>query len=267
LNIFVINLSDAVRRRQFQKQQLLELGLEYKILKAVSIDDISNEIYKKHYYDWQRPLRNTEVACYFSHKSAWNKIIKNDQPALILEDDALLSKCVPELLKSFTNKQNVDYINLEASARKKFISKVGEGIACNSKLFRLYQDRSGAAGYILWPSGAKKLLRYERENGISLADAQIAHCNTLVGYQIEPAQIIQLSQCKHYEIPNIYSNEIQISTVSQPNNPKVHAIFWIKRITAQAKLGIQILSFIIKSKRRYIKLNKENFNKKIEKIY
>jgi glycosyl transferase, family 25 len=262
LNIFVINLSDAVERRQFQKQQLSELGLEYKILNAVSIDDISNKTYTQHYYDWQRPLRNTEVACYFSHRSAWNKIIKTNQPALILEDDALLSKCVPELLKSFTSKQNVDYINFEASGRKKFISKVGEGIVCNSKLFRLYQDRSGAAGYILWPSGAKKLLQYEEENGISLADAQIAHCNSLVSFQIEPAHIIQLAQCNYYGIPNIYSDAIQMSTVSQPNNSKVHAIFWVKRITAQAKLGVHILSLIIKSKRKYIKFNKENFIKK-----
>ena len=75
MNIFVINLSGDVERRQFQKHQLSELGLEYKILNAVSIDEISNETYTKHYYDWQRPLRNTEVACYFSHRSVWQKII------------------------------------------------------------------------------------------------------------------------------------------------------------------------------------------------
>ena len=190
MNIFVINLSGNVERRQFQKQQLSELGLDYKILNAISTDDINKETYKKHYYDWQRPLRNTEVACYFSHRSAWQKIINKNMPALILEDDALLSKCVPELLKSFTNKKNVDFISLEVAGRKKFISKIGENIVCNSKLYRLYQDRNGAAGYVLWPSGAKKLLRYERENGISIADAQIAHCNTLVSYQIEPAHII-----------------------------------------------------------------------------
>jgi len=153
----------------------------------------------------------------------------------------------------------VDYINFEVSGRKKIISKVGQSIACNSKLFRLYQDRSGAAGYILWPSGAKKLLRYERENGIAIADAQIAHCNTLVGYQLEPGHIIQLGQCKNFDIPNIYSDEIQISTVSQPNNPKGSPIFWIKRIKAQVKIGVHILSLIAKSKRRYIKINKENF--------
>ena len=262
MNIFVINLPGAVERRQFQKQQLFELGLDYEILNAISIDDINDEIYKKHYFDWQRPLRNTEVACYFSHRSAWQKIINNNMPALILEDDALLSQHVPELLKSFTNINNVDLINLEVRGRKKFISKIGQDTACNSKLFRLYQDRAGAAGYILWPSGAKKLLQYERENGIALADAQITNCNTLVSYQIEPAHVIQLDQCNYYGIPNIHSDVIQMSTVSQPNNPKVHTIFWIKRITAQVKLFVHILPLIIKSKRRYIKINKESFYKK-----
>ena len=262
MNIFVISLPGAVERRQFQKQQLFELGLDYEILNAISIDDINNEIYKKHYFDWQRPLRNTEVACYFSHRSAWQKIINNNMPALILEDDALLSQYVPELLKSFTNKKNVDLINLEVRGRKKFISKIGQDTACNSKLFKLYQDRNGAAGYVLWPSGAKKLLQYERENGIALADAQIANCNTLVSYQIEPAHVIQLDQCNHYGIPNTHSNTIQMSTVSQPNNPKCHAIFWIKRITAQVKLFVHISTLIIKSKRRYIKINKESFYKK-----
>ena len=262
MNIFVINLPGAVERHQFQKQQLFELELDYKILNAISIDDINDEIYKKHYFDWQRPLRNTEVACYFSHRSAWQKIINNNMPALILEDDALLSQHVPELLKSFTNKKNVDLINLEVRGRKKFISKIGRDTACNSRLFRLYQDRAGAAGYILWPPGAKKLLQYEREHGIALADAQIANCNTLVSYQIEPAHVIQLDQCNYYGIPNIHSDAIQMSTVSQPNNPKVHGIFWIKRITAQVKLFVHILPLIIKSKRRYIKINKESFYKK-----
>jgi len=263
LNIFVINLPGSDERRQFQKQQLFELGLGYRILNAISIDDIKKETYKKHYFDWQRQLRNAEVACYFSHRSVWQKIIKNNMPALILEDDAVLSNCVPELLKSFENKKNVDFINLEVAGRKKWISKIGENIVGNSKLFRLYQDRNGAAGYVLWPSGAKKLLQYEMDNGIALADAQIASCDTLLSYQIEPAAIIQLNQCNNYDLPNTLSNTIQVSTVSHPNNPKVHLIFWIKRIIAQIKLGmhIGILLFFRKAKRRYIKLNKEDFSK------
>lgn len=262
MNIFVINLPSAVERRQFQKQQLFELGLDYKILNAVSVNDIDNKTYKKHYFDWQRPLKNTEVACYYSHRSTWNKIIETKQPALILEDDALLSKYLPLLLKSLANKKDVDLINLETRGRKKFISKTGEDIGCNSKLFRLYQDRAGAAGYILWPSGAIKLLQYEKEFGISLADSHISSCNALTSFQVEPAAIIQLDQCDNYGIHCHQLGAIQVSTVSQNNNAKGSAIFWVKRIFSQIKLGIYILPLLIKAKRRYIEISKENFSKK-----
>ena len=260
MKIYIINLPTANERQQFQKKQLTRLSLDYEILKATSIHDISDETYAKHYKDWQRPLRNTEVACYFSHRSAWQKIIDTNTPTLILEDDALLSKCLPELLKSFKSKKNVDFITLEVAGRKKFISKIGEDIVCNSKLFRLYQDRRGAAGYILWPSGAKKLLEHESLNGIGLADSHIASCYSLKSYQVEPAAIIQLDQCDAYNVNNPYSQELFSSTVSQARNPKGSFSFWIKRFSAQLKLGFHAAKILNKnSSRRLININVNDF--------
>jgi len=260
MKIYIINLPTAIERRQFQKKQLSRLGLDYEILKATSIHDISDETYTKHYKDWQRPLWNTEVACYFSHRSAWQKIIDTNTPALILEDDAMLSKCVPKLLKSFTNKQNVDHINFEVSARKKFISKIGENITCNSKLFRLYQDRNGAAGYILWPSGAEKLLEHETLNGIGLADAHISSCYIIKSYQVEPAAIIQFDQCHDYNVKIPGIKVFSSSTVSHAQNPKGSFSFWIKRISAQLKLGFHIAKILNKnSSRRLININVNDF--------
>jgi len=261
MKIFIINLSSEIERRQFQQKQLSKLGLDYEVFKATTIHDISNETYAKHYKDWQRPLRNTEVACYFSHRSLWQKIIDNNSPSLILEDDALLSKCVPELLKSFTNKKNVDLIALEVAGRKKYISKIGEDIACNSKLFRLYQDRNGAAGYVLWPSGAKKLLEHESLNGIGLADAHIASCYSIKSYQVEPAAIIQYDQCNNYNMQIPFLKAFSNSTVSQDKNPKGSFSFWIKRLSAQLKLGLHSAKILNrKSSRRYISIRNSDFN-------
>ena len=260
MKIYIINLPTAIERRQFQKKQLSNLGLDYEILKATSIHDINDETYAKHYKDWQRPLWNTEVACYFSHRSVWQKIIDTNTPALILEDDALLSKCVPELLKLFTNKQNVDLINLEVAGRKKIISKIGENISCNTKLFRLFQDRTGAAGYILWPSGAKKLQEHESLNGIGLADAHITSCYSIKSYQVEPAAIIQLDQCSNYNVKTPYSKTLFSSTVSQAQNPKGSFSFWIKRSSAQLKLGLHTAKILNKnSSRRFININVDDF--------
>ena len=260
MQIFVINLPSAVDRRKLQKEQLTELGLEYIILDATSISDINEATYKKHYFDWQRPLKKTEVACYFSHRSAWDKIIKSRKPALILEDDAILSKALPELLINLNNIKNTDLINLENRNRKKFVSNSHLEIGCNSKLLRLYQDRTGAAGYILWPSGAKKLMQFEKNKGIGLADAHIKECYSLISYQVEPTPIIQLDQCKDYGVFNSYTNVNSKSTVSSNQNDRGGIYFILKRLFSQIKLAFWQLLILTKSKRRYILIKISDFN-------
>ena len=227
--ILIISLSSAIERRDFQQMQMDKLKLDFEFLDATSINDIDEVTYKKHAKDWQRPLRNTEVACYYSHRHAWEKVIQSNKPALILEDDALLSKCTPKLLAELADKKKCDLISFENRNRKKFITKTGESIACDSKLFRLYQDRTGAAGYILWPQGAKKLLQCEQKKGIALADAHITACHSIKAYQVEPTPIIQLDQCRDYGIQNSINNITTKSTVSSANNSKGSWIFWIKR--------------------------------------
>jgi glycosyl transferase, family 25 len=259
MDILVISLPNAKERRDFQQNQLSKLGLEFEFLDATSTHDLNEATYKQHYQDWQRPLKNTEVACYYSHRQAWDRVIQSNKPALILEDDALLSKCVPTLLKNPLSRKDADLINFENRARKKFVSRSGESITCNSKLLRLYQDRTGAAGYILWPSGAKKLIQCEEKKGIALADAHITACNNLIAYQVEPSPIIQLDHCEYYDIKNPISNNASDSSVSSHNNPKGGVFFWLRRIYSQVKLGIRQLFLVTHSTRRYIKIDKKGF--------
>ena len=259
MDILIISLPNAKERCDFQQNQLSKLGLEFEFLDATSIHDLNEATYKQHYQDWQRPLKNTEVACYYSHRRAWDRVIQSNKPVLILEDDALLSKCVPALLKDLLSRKDADLINFENRARKKFVSRSFEAITCNSKLLRLYQDRTGAAGYILWPSGAKKLIQCEERKGIALADAHITACHNLIAYQVEPAPIIQLDHCKYYNISNPISNNASDSSVSSHLNPKGGIFFWIKRIYSQLKLGVRQLFLITFSTRRYIEINKPDF--------
>ena len=260
MQIFVINLSSATERNMLQKNQLTELGLKYNILNAISAEDISKDTYKKHYHDWQRPLSKNEVACYFSHRSAWSRVIKSKKPALILEDDAILSIFLPELLDCLNKIKNTDLINLENRSRKKFVSRSYIKITCKSKLLRLYQDRTGAAGYILWPSGAKKLIQLEKNQGIGLADAHITSCHSLKAFQVEPSPIIQLDQCKEYGIINNFTNIASKSTVSASNNYRGGTFFILKRLLYQLRLALRQLFILTKSKRRYISIRHSDFN-------
>jgi len=259
MDILIISLFNAKERRAFQQEQLDSLKLNFEFLDATSTSDISKTTYKQHYRDWQRPLKETEVACYYSHRHAWDRVIQSNRPALILEDDALLSKYTSTLLKSLSIKKNIDLINFENRGRKKFVSRSSESIVCNSKLLKLYQDRTGAAGYILWPSGAEKLIQCEKQKGIALADAHITACNNLNSYQVEPSPIIQLDHCEYYNIRNPISNNASESSVSSHDNPKGGVYFRLKRIFFQIKLGVYQLFIATYSIRRYIKINKDEF--------
>lgn len=259
MQIFLINLPSAIERRKFQKYQLSKLGLGYEVIKAISVDTINESKYNKHYYDWQRPLLKTEVACYFSHRLAWDKVLTINEPALILEDDALLSSCVPTILSSLIDITGIDLVNLENRSRRKFVSRANTRLACNSKLIKLYQDRTGAAGYILWPSGAKKLIQLEKNSGIGLADAHITACHELKAYQVEPSPLIQLDQCSAYGINNTYSDKISVSTVSSNNKIKASIRFTFKRIVSQLKMGLRQVFLLSKSKRRYIEIRINDF--------
>ncbi len=259
MHILIINLPVAVKRRQFQQQQLQRLSLEHQILAATAAADIDPETYQQRSQDWQRPLKKTELACYLSHRHAWQHIIALNEPALILEDDALLSKRVPQLLATLKNTRNADYINLEVRGRKKFVARHGENIGCDTQLYRLYQDRTGAAGYILWPSGAEKLLQHEKENGIAIADAHITSCHQLIAYQVEPAAIIQLDQCSTYGINIKGMDELSSTTVSSATNDKGGPRFWFKRLSAQVILGLRQLFLLTKTVRRHITINTRDF--------
>lgn len=261
MKIYVVNLPKDQERRVFQEKQLQHFHLDYEIINATSTEDISAQTYEKHKYDWQRPLRNVEVACYYSHQNIWKKIIDFNKPALILEDDALLSRNISILLKELETLKKIDYINLEVVGRKKLISKESLKIPnCNSKLLRLHLDRNGAGGYILYPSGAKKLLDLEMSIGIGLADAHINSCYSLLAYQIEPAYIIQLGQCEQF---NIIPPLTVSSNIGTQNRPKIKIkdklYFALKRIHSQLRQALQHIIYILHAEKREIIIDKKDF--------
>jgi len=261
MKLLIINLKDEENRRAFQNEQLSFYGFDYEFLNAFSVDDISREIYEKNSKDWQRPLKKTEVACYYSHREAWMRVLKNNQPILIMEDDALISKHLVSLLSSLKQEKNADLINLENRGRKKFVSKIAKPIGNHTKLLKLYQDRTGAACYILWPSGAKKLLECENNKGIALADAHITACHQINAFQVEPAAAIQLDYCEHYQIKNPTYQALAESSVSSRYNKKGHWLFWIRRLYNQFKLGLRQLSLVGRAQRRFIDINPRDFYK------
>jgi len=257
LEIFVISLRDS-NRRQFQIKQFDKLNLGFNFLDACSTSDISKEIFDDNSLDWDRQLKISELACYFSHRNLWTKISQKNNPCLILEDDAFISSDIKRILNIIDKISSIDLINLENRGRKKVVSMKPWKIISGVNLYRLFHDTTGAAAYILWPSGAKKLLRAEKQLGIALADAQIYRTKDLLSLQIEPSPVIQLDMCKNYGIELIKLKKLMGSSVSSKFRLNSNLRFKYKRIRTQLLLGIKLMYLSFFTRKRYIKISEKS---------
>ena len=191
LQILIISLPSQTGRRSFQSAQMERLGLAFRFWPATQPAEVAPEDMATRIAGWARPLRPTEVACLLSHRSVWAEVAKGTSPTLVLEDDAVLSESTQLLLPSLARMADVDVLNLETFREKKLLGKTATlTLAGRWAVFPLYRDRGGAACYLLWPSGAAKLLAYT-ENFSPLADAAINLVPGLRRLQIVPALAVQ----------------------------------------------------------------------------
>ncbi|MEZ5536100.1 MAG: glycosyltransferase family 25 protein [Thiolinea sp.] len=262
MQILVINLPESKDRLDFQQKQLDRMGLDYEIIRAVSTSYVHERVHHHLTLGWNRPLLRTEIACYFSHHKIWQMVVKRSQPALVLEDDALLSRHVPALLEALDNRNDLDIVNFEVHGNRKTVGKTAQTLLGEYKLLPLYQDPIGAAGYVIWPSGAKKLLEKAKTVPSGPADEFISVTYELNKYQLEPAAVIQLDQCEHYEV----INRIKTRTTIDPKEEQEVYVsltdklkFRQRRLSSGFKAMMYQMSIKSSSITRNIALNPDDF--------
>ena len=258
---YIINLPKEKTRHNFMKKQMEKLNLEHTFISAVMVSNLNEDDYIKGGMGWQRPLRKTELACFLSHKEAWKKAASSNTHSLILEDDAVLSSSTKDIIHDVIRSLNFDLLCLETRFhRKKLIGPTQ--LTKKSKFARLYQDRAGAAAYLLSPSGAKKLYNKTKFSKPGLADAYISSSYELKAYQILPALAIQLDQCNiHGLVPEI-KTETSINE-DRPNDQMGFLLklrFITRRIIAQVRLAIRIISKIFISNFKVIPIAPDFYN-------
>jgi glycosyl transferase family 25 len=123
MNALVINLKRSEDRMSFMSQQLESLNISFERIEAVDANELNPYIYEKHAHDWNRVLRYSEVACFLSHKKAWEYVIEKGEQFMIFEDDVILSKDIVDAVRHIEKKQKYNFINLETGSRKKLIHK------------------------------------------------------------------------------------------------------------------------------------------------
>ena len=238
MRALVINLARSRERMDFQTVQLAGLGIEFERVEAIDAVALDTDTYQTKAYDWERPLRDTEVACSLSHTKAWQIVLESNLPHLVLEDDALLCSKTGTLIQALESYHNYDCVNLETRGRRKTVSKKKTPLIEDFKISKLVQDKSGAAAYVLWPDGAKKLLNWIETRGLGLADAIIAAGPSLRHGQIEPAAALQLDCCHLYGIECPLETQTHIHHVDKPVANMVLRFRW-RRLLAQLKIALR----------------------------
>lgn len=190
LAIVFINLDRAVERRRFMEDQGRRLGLAFERLDAVVADAVTDDTVRDIGRSWERPLTKPELGCFLSHHALWTRIAAGDAPMLVLEDDVVLSPRVSALLDRAAGFPAIDLLNLESVGRRRFVARTAAPIGEGLQLRRVFRDKSGSGAYILWPAGARKLLR-RAARGAAPVDAFLHGLKGLGSYQVDPALAMQ----------------------------------------------------------------------------
>ncbi|RZI82892.1 MAG: glycosyltransferase family 25 protein [Rubrivivax sp.] len=261
MQILIINLPRHSDRLAFQTTQMNRLGLAYQLVKAVDAANLPDEHYQRLALTWERPLRKAEVCCFLSHVNAWQAVADSGQPALILEDDAVLADTVPRLLSELVSRQDIDLVVLEIRGRKKILGKQAMPITPEVNLLALFQDRTGSAGYVVWPSGARKLLDKADRGLAGPSDAFISSHYALRAMQVEPAAIVQLDMCEHYGLRPAAGGSSSIGNVGRPvTDQRSRGLFVYRRLMSQLRIGWRILSVWHKADRRHVRFDQNQFS-------
>ncbi|GAB5447853.1 glycosyltransferase family 25 protein [Gymnodinialimonas sp.] len=236
MKALVINLASETTRMAFMADQLTALGIGFVRLEATTPKTLSPPASSPYWTLWERPMRITEMAAMASHRAAWGRVVDADAPMLILEDDAVLHADTPAFLQKIAALPEADHVTLETRGRAKLIAR---GAHAAAPMHRLWQDRSGAAAYVLRPSGARKLLANVAQ-APGLADGIICAAYDVMSWQAVPALAVQLDQCAAYGLTPPIQTESTIDQEARPNAPKSPAQTH-RRIRAQVCMGIRQL--------------------------
>lgn len=234
MKALVINLASQTQRMSFMADQLAALSIPFDRLDATTPATLSPPPSDTYWTLWERPMRTTEMAALASHRAAWMRVVAENAPCLILEDDAVLHKDAPAFLRKIEALAEAELVTLETRGRRKLFANAPHPKA---PMHRLWQDRTGAAAYVLRPSAARKLLdRVARAPG--LADGILCAAYDVIAWQAVPALAIQLDRCEAEGIAPPIQTASAIDQEVRPKAAKSTAQT-LRRARAQIRMGLR----------------------------
>lgn len=251
IDALIISMPSALERRALQVEQMTKLGLNYRFLDATAVSGIPGDELARLERGWCRPLAAPEVACALSHRRAWANVAAASAPVLILEDDAILGAQTRLVLQALRRQPNLDCVNLETYTTHKRLGVPRPINGCSHALSRVFRDSGGAAAYLLWPDGARKLLA-SLPGYFPLADAAINLAVDLRKYQLEPACAIQAMFLPEHIASGICQTSISSAPRPAIKTPRHWLRYKLRRLFVSAILFRKQLGGIGRSGKRIV---------------
>jgi len=198
MKIFYINLDGRNDRKKFINNQLDRLSFSSERVSAIKKNDSDAVAHKN-----DIKLKPSEISISLSHIKCWNEILnQNLKQAIVLEDDALLSKNLESIIKKIkSSKIDFDLIRLEVREKNDLL--LGPPIwktdrPYKYKLSRCYSKVTGLAGYIITSDFIKKIINsdllFSKPIDLVLFGDDSVFFNRYKIFHIKPGLVIQLDQ-------------------------------------------------------------------------
>jgi len=202
VKIFCINLPRSRDRRDFQRKQAANHGLEINFLEAIDYKNLSESDLQRAAQCWTRPIVGKDVGCFRSHKAAWQKISSSSGLCMVIEDDIVFSHSIASAVGLIEAQHSDPFAvyDLEYAPRKHLLGKEQVWRVNGITARELYVNKCGAGCYVLSPLAAKRLLAEVDE--YAMVDSWLWTRPWINKIQIEPcpaAQIRDLTNNPQFE--------------------------------------------------------------------
>ncbi|CAM5524603.1 glycosyltransferase family 25 protein [Eoetvoesiella caeni] len=170
--IYVISLATAQERQAFMRQQLQSLNVPFEFFDAIhGVKNPDHYLFKK-YNDTKRTqlrganasLKLSQLGCFASHYLLWEKCVQDNEPIIVLEDDAIL---LPTFMQFAENagKFASHYGLVWMQPSRKVANQAGHPIEKIGPFTvkKFAKGFAGATGYLITPTTAQILLNYSAE--------------------------------------------------------------------------------------------------------
>jgi glycosyl transferase family 25 len=199
MNIYLINLDRSPDRLQRMATIFSDLGLDFTRMPAVDGAKLIAEgkLHRPERAGLIYQLGPGETGCFLSHRACWEAIANAEQNhGAVFEDDVHFGSGLAELLSNDAwIPGDADVVKLETTRVHALLDRTGNKLALGRSLKRLRSTHTGASGYILSKSAARKLIALS-EDFVDPVDQFMFNpaCTAwadLTIYQLTPAICIQ----------------------------------------------------------------------------